>query len=166
MLSFVGTALFKLGIAGDLSQFWVAFEMETFDENRRHSDGIIQQTQKKNHTASPRSQNPKQRGQKWLLSVWWQESEMSGGRARSYATWKVKWSCNRRNKIRSMSGLACPIDKGCYSKYLKIHMSRRQSPFLVDYLPVPFQQDWYRAQGRSWRLAVFPRCLLWWYTSI
>lgn len=47
MLSFVGTALFKLGIPGDLSQFWVAFEMETFDENRRHSDGIIQQTQKK-----------------------------------------------------------------------------------------------------------------------
>lgn len=36
--------------------------METFDENRRHSDGIIQQTQKKKHTASPRSQNPKQRG--------------------------------------------------------------------------------------------------------
>lgn len=45
MLSFVGTVLFKLGIPGDLSQFWVAFEMETFDENRIQNDGIIQQTQ-------------------------------------------------------------------------------------------------------------------------
>lgn len=99
--------------------------METFDENRRDSDGIIQQLQK--HILSPRFQKPKPSGQKWLLFARRQDSEMSVGQAGNYITGKVKLSWKQTKKPRSTNRLAYPSDKGWFSKSWDIHMSKKQA---------------------------------------
>lgn len=113
MLSFVGTALFKLGIPGDLSQFWVAFEMETFDENRIQNDSIIQQTQ----NTYTLSKIPETKA-KWaeMIALF----QMIGLRdvcRTSQGLYNPKGQVEvELEKIRSISRLACPSDKGCFSR--------------------------------------------------
>lgn len=165
MLSFVSTALFKLGIPGDLSQFWVAFEMETFDENRRDSDGIIQQLQK--HTLSLRFQKPKQSGQKWLLFARRQDSKMSVGQAQNYTTGKVKLSWKWRKKIRSISRLTCVSDKGSFLRARKFTWARGKpiSGGLPHFTSSGGLIQGCRAEESPFACCL-PVCLLWLHTYI
>lgn len=61
-------------------------------------------------------------------------------------------------KIRSISGLACPVTRDVSLGAGNAH-EQEGSPFPVDYLTVPFQGDWSRAVGQIPEESPFACCL-------
>lgn len=101
--------------------------METFDENRIQNDGIIQQTQNTHYL----SKIPESKA-KWaeMIALFW----LTGLRD-VYGTSQGLYNPQGQmelelEKIRSISGLACLSDKGCFSRSRGRHMGKRPAHFL------------------------------------
>lgn len=111
--------------------------METFDENRIQNDGIIQQTQN-TYTLS----NIPETKAKWaeMIALF----RMIGLRdvcRTSQGLYNPKGQVEvELEKIRSISGLACPVTRDVSLGAGNAH-EQEGSPFPVDYLTVPFQGD-------------------------
>lgn len=101
--------------------------METFDESRIQNDGTIQQTQ----NTYTLSKIPETKA-KWaeMIALF----RMTGLRdvcGTSQGLYNPKGQVELElERIRSISGLACPSDKGCFSRSQEMHMSKRPAHFL------------------------------------
>lgn len=111
----------------DLSQFWVAFEMETFDGNRRQR--WCDSGNSRNIDSFPDPSNQSKAGQKWSFSSRWQESEVSVGPDRTYTTWKVKLGRKWRKKVRPISRSPILLIRDVFPRGWKVTWARSEPIF-------------------------------------